>query len=97
MPASGLVDLVGDRGRQLPHRRDAIDVSQLRLRFAGIRLLPLSRRFSSARLRSVKSSTKATPWSWPSPEGRPAEKNRHAAAVLAQVLFLENHSRFPSS
>ena len=28
-----LVDLVGDRGRQLPHRRDAIDVSQFRLRF----------------------------------------------------------------
>ena len=29
-----LADLMGDRGRQLPHRRDAIDMSQFRLRFA---------------------------------------------------------------
>ena len=29
-----LVDFMGNRGRQLPHRRDAIDVRELRLRLA---------------------------------------------------------------
>src|SRR6266851_3606999 len=44
------------------------------------------RSVSSACLRSVRSSTKATPSSWRSPNV--VEQNRHAAAVFAKVLFL---------
>ena len=59
-----LADLMGDRGGELPHRRDAVRVRQLHL---DLVVSPLAfAGFASARFRSVRSSTKATSWSPPS-------------------------------
>ena len=44
-----LADLMGDRGRELPHRRDAIGVRELHLRFAVSRFPFLEIAYSSAR------------------------------------------------
>ena len=82
-----LVHFVGDRGGQLSHRRHTRDVSELRLRFA---VSPLALSSSpSASLRSVKSSTKATPSISAFVERRRADQHRHTAAVLAEVLLLK--------
>ena len=58
--SNGLVHLMGNQGRQLPHRRHAICVRELHLRLT-VSSLALPQRSPSARFRSVKSSTKATP------------------------------------
>ena len=86
-----LVDFMGDRGGELAHRRDAVGVRQLHLRFAVAPLALAS--FSSARLRSVRSRTNATP-SFPLfVETRRADQHGHAAAVFPKILLLERLER----
>ena len=83
-----LVDLMGNRGRQLPHRRDAIGVRQRHLRFpvsplalaqVFLRVLALGQiEHEGDALVSVCAKS------------RRAEKDRHASAVFLKVLLLES-------
>ncbi len=83
-----LVDFMGNRGRQLPHRRDAIGVRERHLRFAVsplalaqvlLRLLALGQiEHEGDALVSVFA------------ESRRADKHGHAAAVFPKVLLLES-------
>ena len=83
-----LVDFMGNRSGQLPHRGDAIGMREVHQGFA-VSLLAFAQRLASARLRSVKSSTKATPSLPPSLQGRRADEDRHAAAVFPEILLLD--------
>ena len=81
-----LVDLMGNRGRQLPHRRDAIGVRERHLRIA---VPPLARAQVFLRLLALGQIEHEGDALVPAvAEGRRADKNRHTRAVFAKVLLL---------
>src|SRR5271167_421632 len=79
---------MGDRGRQLPHRRDAIGVSERHLRFAVSPLALAQLLLRPLALGQIEHKGNALVSAFV--EGRSAEKHGHAAPVFAKVLLLES-------
>ena len=82
-----LVDLMGNRGRELPHGRDAIRVRQLHLHLAVAPLALACFCFRPLALGQIEhEGDTLVPAFF---EGRRAEQHGHTAAVLPEVLLLE--------
>src|SRR5258708_11009399 len=81
-----LLDLMGNRSRQLPHRRDAVRVRQLRLNLAVPTLAFACCLLGALALGQIDHEGYAL--LQPSFEDRLADQHRHAAAVFLQVLLL---------
>ena len=96
--ANRLVHFMGDRRRELSNRSDPIAVRELHLRFAVPPLSSRAPRASAACVASDRARTQhlACP---PSSINAAAKHDRHAAAILPEVLFLEGlqRARLPGS
>ena len=81
-----LIDLMGDRGRQLPHGRDAIGVRE---RHLGLAVSPVALAQAVLRLLALGQIEHEGDALVPaSAEGRRADEDRHADAVSPKILLL---------